>query len=72
VVADARLGPEADALLGTLAGRSPSALALSKRLFYQLDGLSFADGIALGARINALARSTPDFREAVGRFLEKR
>jgi methylglutaconyl-CoA hydratase len=54
-----------------LAGASPSALALIKRLFYQLDGQSFGDGIALGARINALARMHPDFRLAVEAFLRR-
>jgi methylglutaconyl-CoA hydratase len=52
-----------------LAGSSPSALAFTKRLFMELDGLSFADGIALGARVNAAARQTPDFRHAIARFL---
>jgi hypothetical protein len=28
-------------------------------------------GIVLGARINALARQTPEFREAIGRFLAR-
>jgi methylglutaconyl-CoA hydratase len=52
-----------------LAGSSPSALALTKRLFMELDGASVADGIALGARVNAAARQTPDFRDAIARFL---
>jgi hypothetical protein len=42
-----------------------------KRLFYQLDGLSLEQGIALGARVNAVARGTPDFRSAIGVFLKK-
>jgi methylglutaconyl-CoA hydratase len=71
VVADADLDAEADRLAGELATRSPSALAFTKRLFYQLDGLPFHDGIALGARTNALARQTPDFRTAIARFLER-
>ena len=50
---------------------SGSALALTKRQFYQLDGLSFQEGIALGAQVNALARSTPDFKRAIAAFLDK-
>jgi hypothetical protein len=46
-------------------------MALSKQLFHQLDGRSVDEGIALGARINALARETPDFRSAIARFLGK-
>ena len=34
-------------------------------------GKSFADAVTLGAKVNALARSTPDFRNAIARFLKK-
>ena len=71
VVADAELEREAGALLTALAGASPSALALTKQLFYQLDGRSFDDGVALGARVNATARQTPDFRTALERFFKR-
>ena len=71
VVPDAELDREAAAIARQLAGASASALALTKRLFYQLDTLPFQEGIALGARVNALARQTPDFRTAIARFLEK-
>lgn len=71
VVPDAALDGASRELAATLASHSPSALGFTKRLFYQLDGRGFEDGIALGARINAAARQTPDFRDAVGRFLEK-
>jgi hypothetical protein len=40
-------------------------------LLYELDGLSLEEGIALGARINAVARGTPDFREAIAGFLRQ-
>ena len=46
-------------------------MALTKQLFYRLDGCPLAEGIALGARVNALARQTPDFRAAIGQFLRK-
>lgn len=55
-----------------LAGRSPSALELSKRLLYGMDGVSFEEAIARGAEVNALARMTPDTREGVRAFLEKK
>jgi methylglutaconyl-CoA hydratase len=71
VVADTALDEEAAALARSLAGASPSALALTKQLFYQLDGRAFDEGIALAARVNALARQTPDFREAIARFLQR-
>jgi methylglutaconyl-CoA hydratase len=71
VVPDAELDLEAAALAGALAAASPSALALTKQLFYQLDGRSVDGGVALGARINALARQTPDFRAAIAQFLKR-
>jgi len=71
VVPEADLDREASALATTLASASPSAVALIKQLLYQLDGRSVEEGIALGARINALARETPDFRAAIARFLGK-
>jgi len=58
-------------LLARLAAASPSALALLKQQFTRLDGMGFAEGIRLGAQVNALARRTPDFRKAVAAFLAK-
>ena len=60
----------ADEFLEDLAGRSASALALSKRLLYQIDGASFEEGIQAGAEVNALARFTEDCREGIARFLD--
>lgn len=72
VLPAASFGSEVDALLTQLAATSASALALSKRLLYELDGQAFADGIRLGADVNAVARTTPDFRQAIEAFLEKK
>jgi enoyl-CoA hydratase/carnithine racemase len=71
VVPDAELEREVAALATTLSRTSASALAFTKQLLYQLDGESLTDGIARGARVNAVARSTPDFRDAIARFLRK-
>ena len=57
--------------LGELAASSPSALALIKRQLYEIERRSFRDAIVLGANLNAVARVTPDFREAVSKFLRK-
>jgi methylglutaconyl-CoA hydratase len=70
VVPDDDLEREVTALAGALADSSGSALAFTKQLFYQLDGLPLAEGIVLGARINAMARSTPDFRASIAQFLK--
>jgi methylglutaconyl-CoA hydratase len=71
VVPDPELELESMALADILAGLSASAVGLTKRLFYQLDGLPLAEGIALGARVNAVARGTPDFRETIAGFLRR-
>jgi methylglutaconyl-CoA hydratase len=71
VVPDAELERAAEELTRALASTPASALALTKQLFYQLDGQPFDQGIALGARVNALARQTPDFRDAIARFLAR-
>lgn len=71
VLPDATFDSEAQAVLAQLAGASASALALTKRLLYELDGQGFREGIALGARVNALARMHPDFRAAIAAFLRK-
>lgn len=55
-----------------IATRSASAVSLTKRLLYGMDGLSFEEAIARGAEVNVLARLTPDTREGVRRFLERR
>ena len=57
--------------LASLAEAPPSAIGLTKRLFYELDGTGFAQGIALGARVNSLARATPEFRSAIAGFLDR-
>ena len=71
VVPGADLDRVAGEVLAGLAGASPSAMALTKRLFHELDGTGFAQGIALGARVNAAARATPDFRTAIAGFLRR-
>ncbi len=58
-------------VLTDLSKASGSALALIKQQLHGLDGLSFGDAIALGAQVNAVARSTSDFKDAVTRFLQK-
>ena len=58
-------------MLRGLAAASASALAFTKQQFYQLDGLRFEEGIALGADVNAVSRTTPDFRAALQAFLKK-
>jgi methylglutaconyl-CoA hydratase len=71
VVADDALEAESSQLITALASRSVTALALTKQLFTDLDQRDFGTGILLGARVNALSRTTADFKAAVQRFLNK-
>lgn len=71
VYEDADFEEQAGDVLRCLAETSASALALTKQQFYQLDGLGFDDGLRLGADVNAVSRSTPDFRAALSAFLKK-
>jgi methylglutaconyl-CoA hydratase len=58
-------------LLSQLASFSPSALALIKHQFYRVEDLGFEAGIKLGARVNAAARLTPEFKQTIQAFLKK-
>ena len=71
VVAAAAFEEEVGGILDQLASSSPTALALIKRQLHELEGRSFEDAIKLGAEVNAVARSTPDFKDAVAKFLKK-
>src|ERR1041385_615752 len=71
VYEDADFEEQAGEVLRVLAEASASALAFTKQQFYQLDGIAFEDGLRLGADVNAVSRSTPDFRAALSAFLKK-
>ena len=71
VYEDSDFEEQAGEVLRALAAASPSALAFTKQQFYQLDGMSFEDGVRLGADVNAVSRTTPDFRAALQAFLKK-
>jgi methylglutaconyl-CoA hydratase len=71
VYEDSDFDDQASEVLRALTATSGSALAFTKQQFYQLDGLSFDAGIRLGADVNAVSRTTPDFRAALQAFLKK-
>jgi len=50
---------------------SRSAVALTKTLLYQVDGLSFGEALETGADVNVIARLTKDCQERVAGFLNK-
>jgi methylglutaconyl-CoA hydratase len=71
VFADDEFDARAAALLGELAERSASAVALSKRLLYNSDAMGFDAAIRAGADVNVVARMTDDMRAGIARFLDR-
>jgi methylglutaconyl-CoA hydratase len=51
-----------------LAGKSASAVALTKKLFYSIDNLSFDAALDAGTQVNAIARTTADARSGFEQF----
>jgi len=51
---------------------SRSAVALSKTLLYQTDGMSFGDALETGVDVNVIARMTEDCQNGIARFLKKK
>ncbi len=50
---------------------SRSAVILSKRLLYQMDGMNFETALHIGVDANAIARMTEDCQNGIAKFLEK-
>jgi len=71
VVADDELEAAAEEFAGGYEKLSRSAVALSKRLLYGIDGADFESALRSGAEINAIARMTEDCRKGIERFLKK-
>jgi len=58
--------------VATLAEKSASAVALTKKLWRHIDGLSFDAALEAGAQINAIARMTEDARQGFSRFTKQK
>jgi methylglutaconyl-CoA hydratase len=50
---------------------SRSAVILSKKLLYQMDGMTFETALETGAEVNTIARLTEDCQQGIARFLKK-
>ena len=50
---------------------SRSAVVLSKKLLYEMDGLSFDDAMEAGAKANAEARMSEDCKKGLAKFLNR-
>ena len=71
VAADALLA-RAHEIAATLLANSPASLVASKRLLVESEEPAIDREISLAIEANAAVRSTPDFKEGVTSFLEKR
>ncbi|MGA7859346.1 MAG: enoyl-CoA hydratase-related protein, partial [Terracidiphilus sp.] len=72
VVARAELSVRIQTLAETLIANSPQSLAATKHLLAAQNKVWLDAAIALAMEANAEARVTPDFREGLAAFLEKR
>ena len=50
---------------------SKSAVALTKALLYQMDGMAFLEALETGVDVNVIARMTEDCQQGIARFLKK-
>ncbi|HSK72946.1 MAG TPA: enoyl-CoA hydratase-related protein, partial [Pyrinomonadaceae bacterium] len=50
---------------------SRSAVVLSKKLLYQMDGMNFDTALETGAEVNTIARLTEDCQRGIAKFLDK-
>ena len=51
---------------------SRSAVALTKTLLYQTDGMAFTEALETGLDVNVIARMTEDCQKGIARFTKKR
>lgn len=71
VVPGATFKEEIERCAAQLAELPPEAVRLTKRLFYEAEGMSFGDSLSAGIAGNVEARSTAAFRDGVARFARK-
>lgn len=71
IYADENFADEVATYVYEFAKLSRSAVALTKTLLYQMDGLSFSAALETGADVNVIARLTKDCQERVEKFLNK-
>ena len=68
---DAAFETEVEAYLHGFEKMSRTAIELTKRLLYHMDGMTFDAALQSGADVNAIARMTEDCRKGIARFLKK-
>jgi methylglutaconyl-CoA hydratase len=71
VFADDGFDAEVTSYVGAFEKVSKSAVALTKSLLYQIDGLGFTEALETGVDVNVIARMTEDCQKGIARFLSK-
>ena len=71
VFSDEEFESEVDNYVGYFAKTSKSAVALTKKLLYQVDSLAFVEALETGADVNVIARMTDDCQKGIAKFLKK-
>lgn len=68
VFSDATFEKDVSAYVSGFEEMSKSAMALSKSLLYQMDGMAFAEALAAGVDVNVIARMAEDSQKGIARF----
>ena len=71
VFSDETFVDEVDAYAKRFEELSKTAIALTKVLLYQIDGLAFPEALETGADVNVIARMSEDCQRGIARFLKK-
>lgn len=71
IFADEDFETEIKAYVSGFENVSRSAVMLSKRLLYQMDGMTFDTALQSGVDINTIARMTDDCQKGIAGFLKK-
>ena len=71
VIDDEAFDDEVDAFVEQFTKVSASAVALTKKLLYQIDAMSFEDALRCGVDTNVTARMSDDCQKGIARFLKK-
>jgi len=69
---DATFDDEVNAYVDVFKKVSKSAVALTKTLLYQTDGMTFSAALETGVDVNVIARMTEDCRQGIARYTKKR
>jgi methylglutaconyl-CoA hydratase len=71
VFSEETFGADVDKYLEIFSETSRSAVALTKKLLYQIDGLDLDAALEAGVDVNVIARMTDDCKQGIAKFLKK-